>query len=102
MLMTGLLLAVSVAGTQVVSADSADAYVKEIEAWRAARQERLKSPSGWLSLVGLDWLKPGVNTIGSGKGNDIVIAKAPPRLGSIEWNKDTVRLTLNDGSVGGC
>ena len=98
MLMTGLLLAVSVAGTQVVSADSADAYVKEIEAWRAARQERLKSPSGWLSLVGLDWLKPGVNTIGSGKGNDIVIAKAPPRLGSIEWNKDTVRLTLNDGS----
>lgn len=46
--------------------------------------------------MGLDWLKPGVNTIGGGKG--CVIAKAPPRLGSIEWNKDTVRLTLNDGS----
>lgn len=98
MLMTTLLFAASVAGTQVVSADSGDDYVRGIESWRAARLERLKSASGWLSLVGLEWLKPGVNTIGSDKDNDIVIAKAPPRLGTIAWNKDSVRLTLNDGT----
>ncbi|HET9033426.1 MAG TPA: DUF1684 domain-containing protein [Dokdonella sp.] len=98
MLMTSLLLAASLSGTQLISVGNEDNYMKQIETWRAERVERLKAPNGWLSLVGLDWLKPGINTIGSAGDNDIVIAKAPAHLGSIEWKGDKVSLTLSADS----
>ena len=98
MLMTSLLLAASISGTQLVSASVDDDYTRRIEAWREQRLERLKAPGGWLSLVGLDWLKPGTSRIGSASDNDIVIAKAPAHLGSVEWKGDNVTITLNEGS----
>lgn len=67
---------------------SSDAYHQEIERWHAARIARLTAPNGWLSLVGLEWLQPGANRIGSAKDNDIVLAKAPARLGTITWAED--------------
>jgi uncharacterized protein (DUF1684 family) len=82
------LLAASFAGVQVMSAHvetgqpPAD-YVKQIEQWRAQRVERLKSENGWLSLIGLHWLKDGRNTVGSAKDNDVVLAKGPKRLGVV-------------------
>ena len=49
-----------------------------------------------MSLVGLEWLKPGANRTGSGSDNDIVLAKAPVRLGSIEWaDDDSLSITLD-------
>ncbi|MGH8145517.1 MAG: DUF1684 domain-containing protein [Rhodanobacteraceae bacterium] len=73
-----------------------DAYQQEIETWHAGRIERLTAPDGWLSLVGLEWLKPGANTIGSTEDNDIVLAKTPARLGVIEWaDGDTLAITLD-------
>ena len=98
MLMTSLLLAASISGTQLVAAGNDDGYIQTIETWRAQRLERLKAPGGWLSLVGLEWLKPGTNTIGSASDNDIVIAKAPAHLGRIEWKGDTVTIHLEHGS----
>jgi uncharacterized protein (DUF1684 family) len=65
------------------SAPSGADYTKQIEGWRAQRVERLKAPSGWLSLIGLHWLKDGKNTVGSAKGNDIVLAAGPAHLGAI-------------------
>ncbi|HEU4663980.1 MAG TPA: DUF1684 domain-containing protein [Dokdonella sp.] len=65
-------------------------YTREIESWRAQRVERLKAPGCWLSLIGLHWLKDGANSVGSAKGNDIVLAKGPAKLGTI---------TLKDGKV---
>ena len=99
MLLTSMLLAASLSGTSLVSAQSADPYVLEIEEWRAQRLEKLTAPTGWLALVGLDWLKPGVSTIGSAKDNDIVIASAPGHLGKVEWKGDVVTVTLNPGST---
>ena len=98
MLMTSLLLAASISGTQLVSAGNDDDYTRTIETWREQRLERLKAPGGWLSLVGLEWLKPGTRTIGSASDNDIVIAKAPAHLGSIEWKGDKVTISLNEGT----
>jgi uncharacterized protein (DUF1684 family) len=57
------------------------AYAKEIEQWRAKRLASLTGETGWLTLVGLFWLKEGKNTLGSEAGNDIVIPKVPPRAG---------------------
>ena len=53
----------------------ANAYAKEIEQWRRQRVEELTSESGWLTLIGLFWLKDGRNTFGSDAANDIVLPK---------------------------
>lgn len=94
MLMASVLMAASLSGTGVAVAHGGDDYVVEIESWRAHRVERLTSPTGWLSLIGLDWIKPGSNRIGSAKDNDIVIAKAPAHLGTIDWSDGKVSATL--------
>lgn len=63
-----LLLACSSKKTQPVDL----AYLQEIEQWHDQRVESLKGPSGWLNIAGLFWLKPGINSFGSGKDNDFV------------------------------
>lgn len=74
-------------------------YRREIERWHAGRIERLTAPNGWLSLVGLEWLKPGVNRIGSAADNDIVLAKAPAHLGTVTWADDgTLSIALAPAS----
>jgi uncharacterized protein (DUF1684 family) len=77
-----------------------NAYLQEIERWHAQRIERLTAPNGWLSLAGLEWLKPGANRIGSARDNDIVLAKAPAHLGTITWADDgtlSIALDATDG-----
>jgi uncharacterized protein (DUF1684 family) len=46
-------------------------YVKEIEKWRADREARLKTETGWLTVAGLFWLKEGTNTVGAGEQFDV-------------------------------
>ena len=75
------------------------AYAQEIERWHKARIARLTAPDGWLSLVGLEWLQPGTNRIGSAADNDIVLARAPAHLGTIAWAEDgTLSISLDRDS----
>jgi uncharacterized protein (DUF1684 family) len=99
MLKLSLLLIASIAGVQAMSAkvdDSANAakpanaYEAEIGKWRSARVDRLKAPNGWLSLIGLDWLKDGKNTVGAAKSNDIVLAAGPANMGTVTLDKGKV------------
>jgi uncharacterized protein (DUF1684 family) len=65
----------------------APGYVQEIEQWRAKRAEGLRAPDGWLSVVGLAWLREGTSTIGSAKGSDVLLPlSAPPRVGTIDFH----------------
>jgi uncharacterized protein len=50
-----------------------NAYAKEIDQWHAERWASLKSEDGWLTLVGLFWLKGGVNKFGSDPANEIAL-----------------------------
>lgn len=76
--------------------DIDNGYQQEIERWHAQRIARLTAPDGWLSLVGLEWLKPGTNRIGSAGDNDVVLAKAPAHLGTITWAGDnSLSITLD-------
>ena len=100
------LLAASFAGVQLMSAhvdtsQSSSDYNKQIDAWRTGRLERLKAPNGWLSLIGLEWLKDGKNTVGSAKDNDIVLAKGPAHLGTIALKdgKATIELDPKSGAT---
>ena len=56
-------------------------YAREIAQWREKRLASLTGESGWLTLIGLFWLKEGRNTFGSDAANDIVVPKVPPRAG---------------------
>jgi uncharacterized protein (DUF1684 family) len=46
----------------------------EVTQWRAARIQSLTSDTGWLSLVGLLWLKDGDNSFGRAASNALVLA----------------------------
>jgi len=59
-------------------------YIDEMELWKKKRFKSVTSPYGWLSVIGLHWLKEGENRMGSGSENDIVLPEmASPYLGSI-------------------
>ena len=47
----------------VASLAAADSYDSEIRQWRAQRRTRLTANDSWLTLVGLYWLRDGVNNI---------------------------------------
>src|ERR1700761_3788232 len=78
----------------------ADGYTDSIRAWQQQRDAGLRSPDGWLTLVGLFWLKPGDNTIGSAASNDFVLPKnsAPAQLGRLRLQGDKVTFIKPDGS----
>jgi hypothetical protein len=59
------------AAKDVASTLQNENHQQAIEAWRAWRHERLVQPDGWLTLVGLEWLKDGENRVGSAADNDI-------------------------------
>ena len=68
----------------VACGDDQSAYVAEVDAWHAERLEKLRSDTGWLTLVGLHPLGHGENNLGSGTDNDVVMTSAAPlRLGTV-------------------
>src|SRR5262249_8555417 len=70
----------------------------ETRAWQKKRVERLSSDDGWLTLVGLYWLKEGRNPVGSGKNNEVVLPPKPPaQLGVFVRSAQKVRLELAPG-----
>jgi uncharacterized protein len=80
-----LLLGAVLASAPAARAASPD-YVHEIEGWRAKREEGLRAPDGWLSVVGLHWLREGTSTVGSAEDSDIRLPlPAPPRVGTIDF-----------------
>lgn len=75
-----------------------DTYTEIIRTWQLKRDVSLRSPDGWLTLVGLFWLKPGDNTIGSADSNDVVLPKsAPPQMGKLRFEADKVTFIKPDG-----
>ena len=76
----------------------AEAHRAEVEEWRQGRLERLKSPTGYLSLAGLFWLEAGTYTFGSAADNDFVYpASAPARIGEFELTEDGIFMRVDDG-----
>lgn len=60
-------------------------WEEAVAAWKQNRFERLQRADGWLTLVGLGWLKEGDNSIGSDPKSAVVLpaGKAPARLGTL-------------------
>jgi uncharacterized protein (DUF1684 family) len=69
-------------------------------AWRAQVDAAMRADDGWLTLAGLFWLNPGVNTFGSGEDQDIVFPanSCPAHLGVfIRDENDNVSIELTNG-----
>jgi uncharacterized protein (DUF1684 family) len=86
-------------GSAAVPADSmvaAHRYVREVEAWRQKRLERLQADDGWLTVVGLHWLKAGPTSFGAAAGNDLILpgAGTPARAGVLTLDAATGRVTV--------
>jgi uncharacterized protein (DUF1684 family) len=56
--------------------DPVDLHADGVRAERAGREERLRDPMGWLGVVGLQWLEPGLRRFGSDPGGDVVLSAA--------------------------
>jgi uncharacterized protein (DUF1684 family) len=71
-------------------------HQQAIEKWRASRHERLVQPNGWLTLIGLEWLKEGENRIGSAVDNDVQLTGGPAHWGSVFLQSDQLRFVSSD------
>lgn len=76
-----------------------DLELKKDEAtWRAEHTADLLKPDGWLSLVGLEWLQVGDNSVGSASDNRIRLASGPAHLAVLHLERESV--TLNPPTEG--
>ena len=63
---------------------TADDYMHSVAEWRAQHEAELKADDGWLTVVGLEWLKEGENRVGSNPAFEVKLPKsAPDRVGTI-------------------
>jgi len=101
MIRTSLFFAAAILGVVTVHATDTDNYKQSIEQWRVGRVELLTEPNGWLSLIGLEWLKDGANRIGSASDNDIVLKAGPAHLGvaNLAGNGDVHLVLASDSGA---
>jgi uncharacterized protein (DUF1684 family) len=87
------IVAVAAAGctkpAPAASAAPADPYRTEVERFRQAREAKLTSDTGWLTIAGLHFLTQPETTIGSDAASDVVLPSGtPPRVGTFVLAKN--------------
>ena len=75
-----------------------EAHRSAVEAWREQRYAALRREIGWLTLAGLDWLRPGVNRIGTARDAEIVLPSGPAEAGNLTLSENGIRV---DGAPNG-
>lgn len=65
------------------AAPALDGYAHRVDDERAKRLASLTKPDGWLTLIGLHFLVPGSNRVGSAPDNQIVLAAGEAHLGTV-------------------
>jgi len=95
-----LLFSLAAACANAGGADAAADEAAAVRAWRAGRVTEIAGEDGWLTVVGLHWLKPGGNSIGRARDNDIVLAgrALAPHAGRFVVDGRAVRLEPSAGS----
>jgi uncharacterized protein (DUF1684 family) len=78
--------------------DPEAAWQQNLAAWRAAREQEIAAPGGWLTLIGMDWLNPGVNSFGTAADNSVLVrAEAPEHFGILTVSGKAVQLLAPTG-----
>jgi uncharacterized protein (DUF1684 family) len=93
------ILAMAGISATIASTPEQDAYVDSVQQWRDKVEQSLRRDNGWLTLAGRFQMKPGANTFGTGKDNDIVFppelkGTGPERLGTLFVDAVGKKVTL--------
>ncbi|MBS1718763.1 MAG: DUF1684 domain-containing protein [Armatimonadetes bacterium] len=90
-------IALSILAVSAVDGD----YSKQVQDWRAKREESLKRPTGWLSVAGLFWLSNGDNVIGSAKGSAVLLPYrvAPAMAGVLHLEGGVVTFRTESAAI---
>lgn len=83
---------------EVVDPGEVTSHEQQIRQWREARHARLSSDNGWLTLVGLEWLKQGENRVGSSPASTVRIPGGPEEWGTLYLDGDTLKFVPSEGS----
>jgi uncharacterized protein len=101
--MTGTAVALCAAGLASAAITGSDLAQERtnVEQWKARRLASLTSDTGWLTLAGLYWLKPGENTFGRAKSNTLVLdnKSLAERAGSFVVKDQKVHFVARKGTV---
>ena len=101
-------LGLSALGLSALGSSSASSVRAATTAWRIQRETDLKSGTGWLTVAGLVFLKPGTNTIGADPDSDVRLPDGAPqhagqlvREGAAVWFEPRAGsgLTLNGAPI---
>ena len=92
-----LLLCTAAACSPAQTADPT--YRQALAHWREQRAAGLATPDGWLSLVALEWLKPGDTTVGSAPANTVHLAHGPAYLVTLRQQGGHITVTAHDPSL---
>jgi uncharacterized protein len=95
-----LSLGVAAVQAQTNNAAASADFPQQNANWQHKRLAGLTAPNGWLSLIGLDWLKEGANRVGSAADNDIVLKAGPAHLAVVTLSKDGTTHILFDKHSG--
>jgi uncharacterized protein (DUF1684 family) len=75
-------------------------YQQSVTEWRAQREAKLKADDGWLTVVGLTWLKEGDNRVGSNPSFEVQLPKsAPDKVGTLTLKGGKVRFRPEPGAA---
>jgi uncharacterized protein len=92
-----ILLFTTCAILSLVSFAQDGAWQKETTTWHEEHKADLLKPDGWLSLVGLEWLQPGDNSVGSAPDNRVHLSAGPAHLAILHLEGETVTLNPPTG-----
>lgn len=59
--------------------------------WRNVREAELSEPDSWIGLIGLHWLEPGSNPVGSSDDCVVRLPGGVAHLGDLVWSSDSLR-----------
>src|ERR1700683_2685713 len=92
-LAAGILFAARPAAAQAAVTSTESEWLQDLGTWRTMREKQIDAPGGWLTLVGMEWLKLGANSVGAAVDNQIhVHAQAPDHIGMFTVSGGTVQL----------
>ncbi|HVZ49964.1 MAG TPA: DUF1684 domain-containing protein [Gemmatimonadaceae bacterium] len=94
--------ATAACGRSVPPLPSVDVAVHRdsIEQWHKFRQNAIYGPTGWATLLGFWWIKPGETSLGWDLENTIALPKdrAPRNLGTVWADRDSARFVAAPGA----
>jgi uncharacterized protein len=69
-------------------------YAARLHEWQLRMEAGLRAEDGWLTVVGLDWLEAGDNTVGSAPTSDVTLPNAavPAEVGVLRLENGRVTL----------